>query len=429
MSLPNQQTLAAEVTLEGVGLHSGAAARLRFQPAPTQHGISFRRTDLPHQPVIPARLEQVASTDRGTTLGAGDASVATVEHLLAAVGALEIDNLMIDIDGPEVPILDGSFRPFFDTLRAAGTVGQEAPARVLELRDPLTAQADGGALYTAVPGTGLRISATIEFQHPVIGRQYGSYDVNESGFARELAGARTFGFIGDAEALRQRGLARGVTLENAVLLDDEQVVSGALRWHDEFVRHKVGDVVGDLVLTGTRLRAHIIAERPSHAGNIELARALTKVAGGGGVRQPIVDITKIMQHLPHRYPMLLVDRVIDFEPGKRIVGIKNVTINEPFFMGHYPGHPVMPGVLIIEAMAQVGGLLLMDAIENPEEKVVYFMTMDNVKWRRPVTPGDQIRFELEMVQVRRHTARMRGVGYVDGAVVAEAEFMARFVDR
>jgi UDP-3-O-[3-hydroxymyristoyl] N-acetylglucosamine deacetylase/3-hydroxyacyl-[acyl-carrier-protein] dehydratase len=201
-----------------------------------------------------------------------------------------------------------------------------------------------------------------------------------------------------------------------------------LRFPDEFVRHKVGDLIGDISLLGARVQGHIIADRPSHAGNLELARALRESARQDNVR-PIVDIQKIMQYLPHRYPMLLVDRVIEFEAGKRIVGLKNVTINEPFFQGHYPGHPIMPGVLIIEAMAQVGGLLLMDAIENPEDKVVYFMSLDNVKWRRPVTPGDQIRFELEMLQFRRHVCRMRGVGIVDGQVVAEAEMMARIVDR
>ena len=429
MTAPNQKTLAAEGTLEGVGLHSGAAAQLRFRPASVHHGIAFQRVDLPGAPLIPARLPHVSSTDRGTSLAVGDASVATVEHLLAAVGALELDNLVIEIDGPEVPILDGSFRTFFEILRAAGTADQDAPARILELRDPITASANGGAAYTVVAAPGFRVSATIEFQHPVIGRQYGSFDIDAQEFSSELAAARTFGFIRDAEALRQRGLARGVTMDNAVLLDEQGVVSGELRWSDEFVRHKIGDVIGDLVLTGARLRAHVIADRPSHAGNIELARALCGAADKLSARTPIVDITKIMQHLPHRYPMLLVDRIIDFEQGRRIVGIKNVTINEPFFMGHYPGHPVMPGVLIIEAMAQVGGLLMMDAIENPDEKVVYFMTMDHVKWRRPVTPGDQIRFELDMIQFRRHTCRMRGVGFVDGHIVAEAEFMARIVDR
>jgi UDP-3-O-[3-hydroxymyristoyl] N-acetylglucosamine deacetylase/3-hydroxyacyl-[acyl-carrier-protein] dehydratase len=201
-----------------------------------------------------------------------------------------------------------------------------------------------------------------------------------------------------------------------------------LRWPDEFVRHKIGDVVGDLLLTGGRVRAHVVAERPSHAGNVALAEQIVRAVGAEPAR-PIVDITQIMQYLPHRYPMLLVDRIVEFEAGKRIVGIKNVTINEPFFQGHYPGHPIMPGVLIIEAMAQVGGLLLMEALDDPEGKVVYFMSLDNVKWRRPVTPGDQIRFELEMLQLRRSVCRMKGVGYVDGQIVAEAEMMAGIRDR
>jgi UDP-3-O-[3-hydroxymyristoyl] N-acetylglucosamine deacetylase/3-hydroxyacyl-[acyl-carrier-protein] dehydratase len=212
------------------------------------------------------------------------------------------------------------------------------------------------------------------------------------------------------------------------VLDAQGLASGQLRFADEFVRHKIGDIIGDLVLLGRRVRAHVIADRPSHAGNLALARDLAAAHNRTGTR-PIVDIKRIMQHLPHRYPMLLVDRIIEFEAGKRIVGIKNVTINEPFFQGHYPGHPVMPGVLIIEAMAQVGGLLMMDTIENIEDKVVYFMTLDNVKWRRPVTPGDQIRFELEVVQMRTHVCRMRGIGRVDGEIVAEAEMMARIVDQ
>jgi UDP-3-O-[3-hydroxymyristoyl] N-acetylglucosamine deacetylase/3-hydroxyacyl-[acyl-carrier-protein] dehydratase len=195
------------------------------------------------------------------------------------------------------------------------------------------------------------------------------------------------------------------------------------------VRHKIGDVIGDFALLGRRVKAHVVADRPSHAGNLELARAVAAAQSKNGSNQPIVDINRIMQHLPHRYPMLLVDRIIEYEAGKRIVGIKNVTINEPFFQGHYPGHPVMPGVLIVEAMAQVGGLLMMDTVENIAEKVVYFMSLDNVKWRRPVTPGDQLRFELEILQLRKHVCKMKGEGYVDGQLVAEAEMMARIVDR
>jgi UDP-3-O-[3-hydroxymyristoyl] N-acetylglucosamine deacetylase / 3-hydroxyacyl-[acyl-carrier-protein] dehydratase len=425
----DQQTIGGEAGFEGCGLHTGTPARLRFLPAPEGSGIRFRRTDLDAAPEIPARLEFVASTDRSTTLASGPAQVGTVEHLLAAVCACGIDNLTIEIDGPEVPIADGSFAPFYDVLRQPGTAPQGVPARVLELKEAVRASGPGGASYVAVPDEQFRVAATIEFEHPLIRRQFGAYNVTAGDFGAELAAARTFGFVHEAEALRSRGLVKGVSLENALVLDDTGVASGELRWSDEFVRHKAGDIVGDLVLIGKRLRAQVIATRPSHAGNIELARALAAAEARSAQGSPIVDINKIMQHLPHRYPMLLVDRIIDFEHGKRIVGIKNVTINEPFFQGHYPGHPIMPGVLLIEAMAQVGGLLMMDAIENVEDKVVYFMTMDKVKWRRPVTPGDQVRFELEMLQFRRHTCRMRGVGYVDGHVVAEAEMMARIVDR
>jgi UDP-3-O-[3-hydroxymyristoyl] N-acetylglucosamine deacetylase / 3-hydroxyacyl-[acyl-carrier-protein] dehydratase len=427
MSATRQQTIGSATELNGIGLHTGGSAVVRFLPAPPDHGVRFRRTDLDGSPEVPADLDHVAATELGTTLGAGEVRVHTVEHVLAAVVALGLDNLSIELNGPEVPIMDGSFGPFFAALEAAGRQVQELRARVLELPAPVTVQADGGARYVAVPGEDFRISASIEFDHPLIRRQFGTFEITTDAFARDLAPARTFGFLRDADALRGRGLARGASMDNAVILDENGLAGGELRFDDEFVRHKAGDVVGDLALLGSRLRAHVVAERPSHAGNIALARALRQSAGAA--ERPIVDIQKIMQYLPHRYPMLLVDRIIEFEAGRRIVGIKNVTINEPFFQGHYPGHPIMPGVLIIEAMAQVGGLLLMDAIEKPEDQVVYFMSLDNVKWRRPVTPGDQIRFELEVTNLRRHVCRMRGVGTVDGNVVAEAEMMARIMDR
>jgi UDP-3-O-[3-hydroxymyristoyl] N-acetylglucosamine deacetylase / 3-hydroxyacyl-[acyl-carrier-protein] dehydratase len=424
-----QQTIGSEGGCEGVGLHTGETVRLRFLPAPAGHGVRFRRTDLPDAPDVPATLDSVASTDRSTALAVGAARIATVEHLLAAIAACQIDNLIIEIDAGEVPIGDGSFAPFFDAIRGCGTEKQGVPARVLELHESVRASDPAGATYVAVPDDGYRIATTIEFPHPLIRRQFGAWDVSCSEFAAEIARARTFGFMKDAEALRNRGLVKGVSFENSVILDEVGVASGELRWHDEFVRHKAGDIIGDLALLGRRLRAQIIATRPSHAGNVALAREIAKAATKSANGAPIVDINKIMQHLPHRYPMLLVDRIVDFEAGKRIVGIKNVTINEPFFQGHYPGHPIMPGVLIIEAMAQVGGLLIMDTIENIEDKVVYFMSMDGVKWRRPVTPGDQIRFEVELLQVRRQVCKMRGVGYVDGQVASEAEFMAAIMDR
>jgi UDP-3-O-[3-hydroxymyristoyl] N-acetylglucosamine deacetylase/3-hydroxyacyl-[acyl-carrier-protein] dehydratase len=328
-----------------------------------------------------------------------------------------------------VPILDGSVQPYFDAIAQAGPVDVGGQPRVLTVQAPFTVT-EGDSSYVVAPARDFRVTVTIEWPHPLIGRQSGSYVVTPETFARELAPARTFGFTSEVAALTARGLIKGASSANAILLDDRGIVNGGgLRWPDEFVRHKAADVVGDLALTGARIRAHVIATRPSHGGNIALAHALARTAKQSG--PPKMDIGRIMDVLPHRYPFLLVDRIIEVEGRERIVGIKNVTINEQFFQGHFPGHPIMPGVLIIEAMAQVGGMLLMSHFEgqNVEDKVVYFMSLDNVKFRRPVVPGDQIRFELEMLQFRGKTCRMKGVGYVDGQVVAEAEMMAMVTDR
>lgn len=428
MNPVKQRTLAKDATLEGPGVHSGEAASVVFRPAETGTGIRFRRTDLDGSPEIPATLDSVAATDLGTTLAAGEARVLTVEHLLAAVSSVGVDNLLVDVAGPEIPIRDGSFQDFRSALLDAGVVEQDADAKVLRLTAPVTVEGDDRQSYVATPGSGLRVSGTIDFDHPLIGRQFGSFRLDGEDFARHIAPARTFGFVKDWDALRARGLALGANLENTVVLEEDEVLNRELRFPDEFLRHKVGDIAGDLALLGGRLEAHIVAERPSHAGNVALARAIAQHVRRSDPANR-VDVATIMEYLPHRYPLLLVDRIIDMEKGKRIVGVKNVTINEPFFVGHFPGHPVMPGVLIVEAMAQVGGLLLMDEVEDPEGKVVYFMSADNVKWRRPVTPGDTLIFELEMLQFRRGICRMRGRGLVDGNVVAEAELMAGIVDR
>jgi UDP-3-O-[3-hydroxymyristoyl] N-acetylglucosamine deacetylase/3-hydroxyacyl-[acyl-carrier-protein] dehydratase len=302
---------------------------------------------------------------------------------------------------------------------------------VLSVQAPFTVT-EGDSSYIVAPARALRLTVTIEWPHPLIGRQAGTYDVTPEGFAKELAPARTFGFTSEVAELQAKGLIKGASAANAIVLDERGIANGGkLRWPDEFVRHKAADILGDLALTGARIRAHVVATRPSHGGNIALARALARAGKRTGGTGPAMDISRIMDYLPHRYPFLLVDRILEVEGKQRIVGIKNVTINEPFFQGHFPGHPIMPGVLIIEAMAQVGGMLLMSHFEgqNVDDKVVYFMSLDKVKFRRPVVPGDQIRFELEMVQFRGKTCRMKGAGYVDGQVVAEAEMMAMVVDR
>ncbi len=423
-------TVAGPVTLRGVGVHSGKEATLTVRPAEDAGGIRFRRVDLEGAPEIPADLEHVRGTELGTRIGVDDENqILTVEHVLAALTAAGVTSAVVELDGPEPPIRDGSFQDYMDAIGQVGTVELEAEVPLIRIRRPLQVDAGEGTRYVATPCEGFHVAGAIEFNHPAIGRQFGSFPMDDGRFRREIAPARTFGFQSEAAGLRERGLALGSSLENTIVLDETGVMNEGLRFPDEFLRHKLGDLMGDLALLGARVEAQILAERPSHRGNVALARALAQESRRDPQGEPIVDAQKILQYLPHRFPMLLVDRIIHFEAGKRIVGIKNVTVNEPFFQGHYPGHPIMPGVLIIEAMAQVGGLLLMDTIENPDEKVVYFMSLDNVKWRRPVTPGDQLVFELELLQFRRSICRMRGEGYVDGKLVAEAELMARVVDR
>jgi UDP-3-O-[3-hydroxymyristoyl] N-acetylglucosamine deacetylase/3-hydroxyacyl-[acyl-carrier-protein] dehydratase len=419
MARSARRSITRQASLSGTGLHTGAAAVATFLPAPAGQGIVFRRVDLAGKPEIPAR----------TALGRGETTVQTVEHLLAAVAAHEIDDLTIEVTGPEIPILDGSVQPYFKALAEAGPTEVGGEPLIMTVQAPFTVT-EGDSSYVVAPAKQFRLTVTIEWQHPLIGRQAGSYEVTPDAFGRELAAARTFGFTSEVPALQARGLIKGASSATAIVLDERGVTNGVqLRWPDEFVRHKAADVVGDLALTGARIRAHVVATRPSHGGNIALAWALSRAAQRAG--PPRMDIGRIMDVLPHRYPFLLVDRIIEIEGQRRIVGIKNVTINEQFFQGHFPGHPIMPGVLIIEAMAQVGGMLLMSHFEdqNVEDKVVYFMSLDNVKFRRPVVPGDQLRFELEMLQFRGKTCRMKGVGYVDGQVVAEAEMMAMVTDR
>ena len=425
----SRRSIQREATVAGTGLHTGAATKAVFRPGPSGKGVVFRRTDLAGTPEIPARLSEVDALERRTAIGHGAATIHTVEHLLAAVAAHEIDDLLIELSGPEPPILDGSVAPYFAALQQAGPVEVDGEPTLLTVQAPFTVT-EGDSSYVVAPSKRFQLTVTIEFPHPLIGRQAGSFDVSAEAFAKELAPARTFGFTSEVAALQAKGLIRGASTASAIVLDESGVVNGGqLRWPDEFLRHKAADIVGDLALTGARIRAHVVATRPSHSGNVALARALARAARRSGI--PAMDIGRIMDVLPHRYPFLLVDRIIEVEGDKRIVGIKNVTINEPFFQGHFPGHPIMPGVLIIEAMAQVGGMLLLTHFEaqNVEDKVVYFMSLDNVKFRRPVLPGDQIRFELEMIAFRGKTCRMKGVGYVDGQMVAEAEMMAVVVDR
>lgn len=421
-----RRTLASSGEITGHGLHTGDLTTTRLEPGEPGAGIRFRRTDLPGAPIIPARVGEVRATERRTVLGHNGVEIQTVEHVMAAVHAMQLDDVLISLDGAEPPMLDGSFLPWVEEVERLGVVEREGDPAVVRVTSPFTVEA-GASRYVVAPDPGFRVTATIEWPHPVIGRQSAAVEVTPEDFRREIAPARTFGFVHEVEALRERGLLRGATSDMAVVLSDVAVETGELRWPDEFVRHKIGDVIGDLALLGARIEAHVVAERPSHHGNLMLARAMSRQSERTDPTQ--MDVSRIMQVLPHRYPFLLVDKIIEIEPGRRIVGIKNVTINESFFQGHFPGHPIMPGVLIIEAMAQVGGMLMMDNFEDPSSKVMYFVTIDGVKFRRPVRPGDQVRFELELVQVRGRTCRMVGEAFVDGKAVCEAQLMAQVTDK
>jgi UDP-3-O-[3-hydroxymyristoyl] N-acetylglucosamine deacetylase/3-hydroxyacyl-[acyl-carrier-protein] dehydratase len=420
-----RRTIGRSATVSGTGLHLGVPCTLEFQRAPSGSGIRFERRDLPSQPPIPALASHAVLTERRTQLGEEPNAVHTVEHVLAAVAALQIDDLVISLDGPEPPIMDGSAQPFVEALRSAGILEHAGCVDVARLTQTVRV-VDGESIYEGSPAEHLELDVTIDFPHEMIGRQRYAARMTPELFERELGWARTFGFVREVEPLRARGLIKGASTQNAVVLDDHGVVENELRSPDEFVRHKMMDCVGDLALVGARVKARVVAHKPSHRGTVLFVRAMQASLSR---ETQVLGIEEIMKVLPHRYPFLLVDRVVEIEEGKRIVGIKNVTINEPFFQGHFPGHPIMPGVLIIEAMAQVGGMLLMGAVPDPDKKVVYFTSLNNVKWRRPVKPGDQLRFELELLQVRGMMCKMQGVAKVDGEVVAEAEMGAMVRDK
>ncbi len=430
----SRRTVAGDATISGVGLHLGVSCQLTVKPAPSGAGILFRRTDLSGAPVIPARVDRAVLTERRTQLGDDPVSVHTVEHLLAAVAGLEVDDLMVELDGPEPPIGDGSAGPFVDLLHRAGMAQQPGTVQYFRVSEPVRVS-DGDARYEAYPADGLELDVSIEFAHPLVGRQSGRFVVTPDVFERELAGARTFGFAHEVEWLRGRGLIRGGSTRSAIVLTDDGVVDNTLRWPDEFVRHKVLDCVGDLALAGGRVRARVVAERPSHRGTVLLVRAIVAAAGNGGLperaaeEKTVLGIEEIMRVIPHRYPFLLVDRILELEPGKRIVGLKNVSANEQFFQGHFPGAPVMPGVLIVEAMAQCAAVLFLREIEDRDRKLFLFGGVDKARFRRPVLPGDQLILECEVLQRRANTVKVRGTAKVNDVLVAEAELLSVMTER
>jgi len=432
-----QRTIKKSFIYSGVGLHTGKKVRTVFKPAPADHGIVFRRTDLDPPVEIPAKVEFIHSDEirRNTTITRDGADIHTVEHILAAASGLQIDNLLVEIDADEPPEpQDGSCSPLVEQLLEAGLENQGVPVRHFKISTPVVHMEDDIELV-AVPYDGFRISFTINYDNPHIGTQYASYDLDPDVFIKEIAPSRTFVLMSDVEMLRSQGLIKGGSLENAIVVEENGIMNdGPLRFPDEFVRHKILDIIGDLTLVGAPIEGHVIAVRSGHQSNLrfaakigELVKQRDKTAIGG--KKEYWDINIIKRIMPHRYPFLLVDRILELEDKKRVVGLKNVTVNEPFFIGHFPGHPIMPAVLIVEAMAQVGGILLLSSVDKPENYLVYFIGIDKAKFRRPVVPGDQLRFELEMMSLKRRFCKMKGTAFVEDDVVAEAELTSSIVNR
>jgi UDP-3-O-[3-hydroxymyristoyl] N-acetylglucosamine deacetylase/3-hydroxyacyl-[acyl-carrier-protein] dehydratase len=432
-----QRTIGRAVSFSGVGLHTGEAGEVTFRPAPEDTGVRFVRTDLQGAPMVHVRPEHARfdpQAGRRTILEQDGVQIHTMEHLLAAVGGLGIDNLIVETRTMEIPEpADGSAAPIAEVLLGAGIVEQERAPSHIKISKPVRWSSNGAEL-SATPFDGLRLSYRIEYPNPLIGVQCLTLDVDPEVFMKEIAPARTFVLERDLDALRKAGWIKGGRLESAVVVGDDAVRNpGPLRFPDEFVRHKLLDLLGDLTMLGGPVIGHVSASRSGHEGHVAFVRLLRQSLPLPGKRAGAPpdewDISAIQDLLPHRYPFLLVDRIAHLEEGKWIEGIKNVTINEPFFQGHFPGHPIMPAVLIIEAMAQVGGLLLLHSVPDPSENIMYFMGIDGARFRRPVTPGDQIRFRLSLLRLKSGTAKMRGEAFVDGQRVAEAELMATIVPR
>ena len=433
-----QRTIASQATVSGKGLMLGVESTLTILPAPPDHGIVFERADLERPVIIPALVSNVIPNSRRTTLKAGDVTIETVEHCMSALRGLGIDNALLRLNGPELPCGDGSAMPFVDAIRPGGVAEQDAPRRTFRLLEPIVVE-EGDASIAAIPAdspAGMRVMYDLDYgpNSSRIPHQAWSYDPGRDDYVAEIAPARTFSLREEAGALWQAGLCRHLTPRDVLVIGDDGPIDNAFRFPDEPVRHKLLDCIGDLSLVGTVVECQVIARRSGHGLNRQLGMRLLRAVQKSRQARALVegramDARAIGRLMPHRFPMLLVDRVLELEPGRRATGVKNVTINEPFFQGHFPGHPIMPGVLIVEAMAQVGGVLLMGTVDAPETKVVYFMSLDNVKFRRPVKPGDQLRIEVDIVQLRSTMCRIRGVAKVDDVVVCEADMAAVVRDR
>lgn len=464
ISSEKQTTIANPFEVEGIGLHTGAEVKLTVKPAPVNHGFKIARTDLEGNPVLPADVSKVVRTTRGTTLEGQGVSVATVEHLLSALRGNQIDNVLIEVNGGEIPILDGSAGHFVEKIQEVGIVEQEAFREYLEIRELIKyVDEETGSELIAIPADTFEVTTLIDFDSPVLGMQYAKMDSIEE-YNSEIAKCRTFVFLHEVEQLMDQGLIKGGDLENAIVIankklseqdlktlatklgkEDVQVNNEGvlntldLHFQNEPARHKLLDVIGDLALVGAPIKARIVANKPGHKANTEFAKILKKKfqeqrkLKGQPVynpnETPVMDLVKITQMIPHRYPFLLVDKVIEIS-SKHVVGIKNVTFNEAFFQGHFPENPVFPGVLQIEALAQTGGILALSSVPDPENWDTYFVKIDSAKFKHKVVPGDTLILKLELTQpIRRGIVQMNGTAYVGNKIVSEGELTAQIVKR
>ena len=432
--MDKQRTITKELKLSGVGLHTANKVHLIFKPAEIDTGINFIRTDLPQRPVIKASVENLlspASSPRRTSIGQEKVEVQTIEHLMAALAGLSIDNISIEIDNNEIPGLDGSSVNFLEMLLEAGIKEQEKERSYYSVKEPIFAEEEGSTLMV-LPSSEFKISYTLNYDHPLLKTEFLQVSLSSDTFKNEIASARTFCLEEEAEHLRQQGLGRGANYENTLVLGKNGVINNKLRFQDEFIRHKILDLIGDLYLIGCPIKAHIIAVRSGHSLNLKIVKKINEQrlkyaqAGIGAGYHPRegeeLDATAIMKILPHREPFLFVDKIIFLEQGKRATGIKNVTINDYFFRGHFPGKPVMPGVLIVEAMAQVGGVMMLAPQEN-RGKLAYFLAANNIKFRKIVVPGDQLVLQVEAGKIKSKTGQVHAKALVNGKVVAEADLI------
>jgi len=458
-----QRTLKSEISISGIGLHTGEKVNVTICPAPVNHGYKFQRIDLPEQTIINADADLVIATDRGTTLEYKGARVYTTEHILAAIYGCQIDNVLIKIDAPEVPIMDGSSKLFVDAILATGFEEQDAEREYFELTENIPWEdAEKGIEFLAIPDSNYRLTVMVDYKSPVLGTQHASmYNLEQ--FNTEIAACRTFVFLRELEFLAQNNLIKGGDLDNAIVLVDRLDIpqeeldrlakllgkenlkisidgigvlnSTKLQFENEPARHKLLDIVGDLALVGKPIKAHILAARPGHSGNVRFAKVLKeqikKQQNANRKfdldKEPLYNIVDIERMLPHRYPFLMIDKIMEIQE-ESIIGVKNITMNEPIFTGHFPGNPVFPGVLQIEAMAQVGGIFALSKVEEPHLYSTYFMKINNVKFKQKVVPGDTVVFELNLMSpIRRGLVEMSGKAYVNGKVVCEAEMLAQVI--